>query len=127
MNELLEAAVAAAKAGLDVPDCPFCSGYGVDPETGHDPYPCGTCHATGINPDPERLIGRAMMWLWSRNSNVTDAEYPNISAAARDAETGCGMRGLKLFGYYRFERHDGTSTSLATALLRLVARAGGKP
>lgn len=125
MTPLLEAAVAAREVGLEMPKCDRCEGrgrYHCCPE-----HLCDWCDATGLDAsDPERLIGRAMMWLWSRNSNITDAEYPNISAAARDAETGCGMRGLKLFGYYRFERHDGSPTSLATALLRLVARVGGK-
>lgn len=125
MTPLLEALQAASKVGFDAPVCDKCEGRGryyCCPE-----HPCDWCDATGLDAsDPEKLIGRAMMWLWSRNSNVTDADYLNISAAARDAETGCGVRGLKLFGCYKFERHDGTPTSLAAALLRLVARAGGK-
>ena len=35
------------------------------------------------------------------------------------------MRGLKSVDDYAVKRHDGTTTSIATALLRLVARVGG--
>lgn len=127
MNELLNALQAAAKAGFDAPKCRACGGNGSNfSARTFDDIACKRCKETGLDAsDPFGLIGRAMMWLWSQKRNVTDDEYPNISAAIRDAETGCGMRGLKLVDDYAVKRHDGTPTGIATALLRLVARVGG--
>ncbi len=126
MTPLLQARPDAVRVGFDAPKCQACDGAGeLADETRTYVRNCCRCHATGLDAsDPYGLMGRAMVWLWSHERNATDAEYPNISAAIRDAETGCGMRGLKLVDDYKFERHDGTPTGLATALLRLVARVG---
>ena len=129
MNDLLAALVAASKAGFDAPRCGWC--IPDDAPEGNEwsqgsRQRCVHCLTTGLDASyPFGLIGRAMGWLWGQKRNVTDDEYPNISAAIRDAETGCGMRGLKLVDDYVVKRHDGTPTGLATALLRLVARVGG--
>lgn len=124
MSELLEALQAAAVVGFDAPACYWCS---AGPMATREEYRrnCNDCHGAGIDAsDPFGLIGRAMTWFWTQGRNVTDDEYLSISAAVRDAETGCGMRGLKLAGDHRVERHDGTPAGIATALLRLVARVG---
>lgn len=136
MSPLLDALVAASKVGFDAPKCAKCPRHAVNEfgDCAHwcksclpeGPLVCAHCEGTDLDAsDPFGLIGRAMMWLWSQKRNVTDDEYPNISAAIRDAETGCGMRGLKLVDDYAVKRHDGTPTGLAIALLRLVARVGG--
>lgn len=121
MNELLTALVAAAKAGLDAPRCPFCTdGLRVihSPEDAtflrpSEELPCSTCHNTGLDAsDPERLIGRAESWLLARGLDikVTWRTLDVFTLADPD-------------GYH--EQHDSTPAGLAIALLRLVARVGG--
>lgn len=117
MTELLTALVAASRVGFDAPGCQFCSGYGVDPETGHDPYPCSACHATGLDAsDPERLIGRAMMVL-----HLVEPQFKRHGMFGGPVvHIGDPECPATVSGYY-----DGTPASLATAMLRLVARTGG--
>lgn len=115
MTPLLEALQAASKVGFDAPVCDKCEGRGryyCCPE-----HPCDWCDATGLDAsDPEKLIGRAMMWLADRNS-VTLYGSPVV------------LKPSVFLGHQytpdHEEDHDRTETGIATALLRLVARVGG--
>ena len=116
MTPLLEAAVAAREVGLSVPECPDCKGHGefagLD---GEGWYQCGNCHATGIDPDPARLGWVAYLFLTGQEGFSSGAKHtywhPEWHPHWKDTFA---------------EFHDGTETGIATALLRLVARAGGK-
>ena len=149
MSELLEAAVAAREVGLAVPECeacwrcPKCHGdgnlYHEDTEgpsycrncgaTGStnrtlSPKPdpaCQTCRATGINPDPARLGWVAMIWLLARHSDLSVMRRRVSRYESGESTLEAPMATRKA------EDHDGTETGIATALLSLVARVGGKP
>ena len=130
MTPLLEAAVAARKAGFDAPrcyhcgwcgmcagsgakDCPLCGGEGLRGAKAARERDCAHCHATGLDvSDPERLIGRAFAWLVDRG----------LLDSSRHMQTWSDWNG----GPKLHEEHDRTPTGLAAALLRLVARVGGK-
>ena len=152
MTPLLEAAVAAREVGLVVPECkecwkcPKCHGdgnlYHEDAESpsycrncgatgstnrtlSDKPDPaCKHCHATGINSDPARLGWVALMWLRARDEIRLDPGNEHANPLVN----------RKPVIHFRDEYdarnesaiHDGTETGIATALLRLVARAGGK-
>lgn len=120
MTPLLEALCDAAKVGFDAPKCRRCDGCGqVQGEyTGYFRL-CSLCHATGLDAlDPERLIGRAHAWLLFTHT------HPNLSLFPKTAHF--TLHGSAYGSVIRLEHenHDGTPTGLATALLRLVARAG---
>jgi hypothetical protein len=73
---------------------------------------CLDCHATGLDAsDPERLIGRALVWLLARGleAKVTWHTLDVFTLADPDDH---------------HDTHDGTPAGLAAALLRLVARVG---
>jgi hypothetical protein len=121
MTPLLQALTDAAKVGLDGPKCAACYGNGSN-FSGHlfDDIACKWCHATGLDAsDPERLIGRAMVWLESEMHQVTFTQRValsrNLPNTVQTNHTTLGARK---------EHHDGTPTGFATALLRLVARVG---
>ena len=114
MNPLLEAAVAAREVGLVVPECEDCEGArGFKSSCYHNNFrPCLRCHATGINPDPALLGWVAFAWLVDRG----------LLDSSRHMQTWSDWNG----GPKLHEEHDRTPTGLAAALLRLVARVGGK-
>ncbi len=134
MTPLLQALTDAARAGFDAPKCGKCRGtgasmtdtcwrcadFGWDHERECDPppksEPCAKCHGTSLDAsDPERLIGRALIALlpiepqFNRHGILRG---PVIHLGDPDCPA-------TVSGH-----HDGTPTSLATALLRLVARVG---
>jgi hypothetical protein len=117
MNELLQALTDAAKVGFDAPRCRPCIERPVTRFTfSGEPLPnlvyCPVCHATGLDAsDPERLIGRAMVWLLARGleAKVTWHTLDVFTLADPDDYHEC---------------HDNTPTGLAAVLLRIVARVG---
>lgn len=122
MTPLLEALCDAAKVGFDAPKCRRCDGCGqVQGEyTGYFRL-CSLCHATGLDAsDPERLIGRAHAWFHDNACDVLHRWPTNEVRAFRDIPIRLIPNGATPPEYV--ERHDGTPTGLATALLRLVAR-----
>lgn len=119
MTPLLEAAVAAREAGLEVPACEQCEGTGhVQGEYTGLFYSHSNCHATGINPDPARLGWAAEGWLLAREHYPVIHAYPVSTRFVNYTEAG-DMLELD-------QAHDKTSEGRTTALLRLVARVGGK-
>lgn len=109
MTPLLEAAVAAREAGLEVPACEQCEYTGLF-------YSHSNCHATGIHPDPVRLGWVALMWLTAR------ANDPALHAYSRSFRFVNYTEGANMLEFD--QAHDGTETGITTALLRLVARVG---
>ena len=103
MTPLLQALADGAKVGFDAPLCTasYC----------HDGAECPDCGLTGLDAsDPYGLIGRAFAWLVDRG----------LLDSSRHMQTWSDWNGGPKF----HEEHDRTPTSLATALLRLVARVG---
>lgn len=143
MTPLLEAAVAAREVGFDAPRClncqwcetcmsrafPFecdpacedCGGSGLRPVSDEDTGLCVDCDSTGLDAsDPEHLIGRAQDWLLSKYA------HPNLSLFPKTAHFTIHSSAYGSVVRLEHENHDGTPAGLATALLRLVARVGGK-
>lgn len=137
MTPLLQALQAAAAVGFNAPCCKFCTD-GLQTISSPDDarflrpaeeLPCSACDATGLDTsDPERLIGRAMGWLYAHKQHVLvphdTAEVETVDLRAERHES---------YSYHEREAvsddsqpHDGTETGIATALLRLVVRVGGK-
>ncbi len=106
MTPLLQALTDAAKAGFDAPECPDC----------YKSRHCPACRGTGLDAsDPERLIGRALLALLPiepqfKRHGILRGPVIHLG----DPDCPATVSG----------HHDGTPTSLATALLRLVARVG---
>lgn len=125
MTPLLDALVAAQKVGLDAPVCAACLGRSVaPPNPGFEKFGCHRCDATGLDAsDPERLIGRADMWLHGRACDVLRRWATNEVVVSWSIPASALAPGATPPGH--LEPHDGTPTGLATALLRLVARVGG--
>lgn len=120
MTPLFQALTDAAQVGLDAPKCHGCSSRGwyagqsrngetVNDETLRD---CLDCHATGLDAsDPYGLIGRVFVYAgWNALSEEVIAEKQCYTTRIR--------------GEVLAEPHDRTLQGRATALLRLVARAG---
>lgn len=120
MTPLLEAAVAARQAGLDVPKCVRCARNEVLAAGPREPAPwmCNYCGDTDINPDPARLGWAAEGWLLAREHYPVIHAYPVSTRFVNYTEAG-DMLELD-------QAHDKTSEGRTTALLRLVARVGGK-
>lgn len=116
----LQEAAKAARDKMELPVCKVCNGYGKD--TFIHVATCRECGGCGVDvSNPYAIIGRAVCHLSSAGIDFSEREFPNISAACRDADTGCGMRGVSAVHY--FERHyHKAPESIAAACLRLVAR-----
>lgn len=129
MTPLLQALQAAARAGFDAPRCKFCTDglqaiASPDDATFLRPaeeLPCPACDATGLDAsDPERLIARAIAHLHDHARDVVFRYATNEVTVYSDVSPSCLPPGVPL--PQDSERHDGTATGRATALLRLAAR-----
>jgi len=128
MTPLLQALSYAARVGFDAPRCRPCIERPVTRFTfSGDPLPdlmyCFACQGTGLDvSDPERLIGRALVWLESRACDVLHRWPTNEVIVYWDVPVGAFPPGQ--VARELIERHNSTPESRATAILRLVARVG---
>jgi hypothetical protein len=84
---------------------------------------CPACQGAGLDAsDPERLVGRAHAWLHANACDVLHRWPTNEVIVYWDVPVGAMPPGQ--VARELVERHDGTPTGLATALLRIVARVG---